>query len=352
MPLTAVRRSQRDLSVSEIVLGIGTSHTPLLTLDSQTWALRASDDIQNPNLNLSDGRFVSYAQLLAETGEKYTEQATFQNFDALERQSRQALDRLADEIERAAPDVAIIIGDDHEELFKRGNMPGLAIFYGRDLVMHPALAAWKNPPGWVEMALRGYAMDAAHRFAGAAEFATQLIEKLMDKGVDVSGASNIDDPAKAGLGHAFGFVIHRLFRGRTIPVVPVLLNTYYPPNVVRPSRCYDVGRLLRQAIEEIDGPARVVIIGSGGLSHFVTDEALDRGVLDALRTKDAQALRSIPMAALNSGSSEILCWVMAAGALESLDTAWSEYFPVYRTPAGTGIGLGFVVWRKPPGKKT
>jgi Catalytic LigB subunit of aromatic ring-opening dioxygenase len=127
----------------------------------------------------------------------------------------------------------------------------------------------------------------------------------------------------------------------------VLLNTYYPPNVMRPARCYEVGRLLRQAIEEIDGSARVAIIGSGGLSHFVTDELLDRRVMEALRTKDAESLRSIPLQALNSGSSEILCWIMAAGALESLDMAWSEYLPVYRTPAGTGIGLGFASWRKP-----
>jgi 3-O-methylgallate 3,4-dioxygenase len=306
--------------------------------------LRASDDLKNQRLNLSDGRFVSYEQLLAEIGPKYTQQATYENYLRQERGAQQALDRLADEIERAAPDIVIIVGDDHEELFSLSNMPGFAVFYGERLIMRPILEGMQNPPEWLRIAARGYAMDCAHSFPGAPTFALQLIDKLMDKGVDVSGAAGVDNPATAGLGHAFGFVIHRLFRGKAIPVVPILLNTYYPPNVIRPARCFDVGRKLREVIDEIDGPERVVVIGSGGLSHFVTDEALDMKVLEALRTRDADALRTLPMAALNSGSSEILCWVMAAGALEDLRHAWSEYLPIYRTPAGSGIGLAFVAW--------
>ena len=37
------------------------------------------------------------------------------------------------------------------------------------------------------------------------------------------------EPDGGGYGHAYGFVIRRLFGGRSIPVVPVLLNTFYPP---------------------------------------------------------------------------------------------------------------------------
>jgi hypothetical protein len=35
---------------------------------------------------------------------------------------------------------------------------------------------------------------------------------------------------------------------------------------------------------------------------------------------------------------------MAAGALEELEMSWSEYTPVFRTPAGSGIGLAFAAW--------
>jgi hypothetical protein len=61
---------------------------------------------------------------------------------------------------------------------------------------------------------------------------------------------------------------------------------------------------------------RVAVAASGGLSHFVVDEILDRRVLDAIKKKDAQRLRSLPRGALHSGSSEILNWVMVAGLSE------------------------------------
>lgn len=330
--------------MGRIVLGVGVSHSPLLTLDAEAWAQRAEDDRRNPALNLSDGRLVSYAELRAEVGEPYVREASLESLDRQAKESQRALDALADEIERAAPDVAIIIGDDHEELFPRGDMPAVAIFYGDELVMHPMLAAVDSPPPWLETAVRGCAMDEAYRFAAAPAFAVELIARLVDRGVDVSGVSGIPDPAKAGVGHAFGFVIQRLFRGRTIPVVPIFLNTYYPPNIPRPARCFEIGQKVREAVADIPGDHRIAIFSSGGLSHFVTDEALDHRVLAALGSKDAEELRTLPMTALKAGSSEILCWVMAAGALEPLPIAWIQYLPVYRTAAGTGIGLAFVAW--------
>ena len=75
------------------------------------------------------------------------------------------------------------------------------------------------------------------------------------------------------------------------------------------------------------------------------DEDLDRAVLRALETADADALRALHPPGLRSGNSEILNWVMAAGALAGLEVTDSEYIPVHRTPAGTGVGLGFVIWQ-------
>ena len=54
-------------------------------------------------------------------------------------------------------------------------------------------------------------------------------------------------------------------------------------------------------------------MASGGLSHFVVDEELDRRVMCALETGDAATLRAIPRPALKSGSSEILNWVLGTG---------------------------------------
>ena len=103
--------------------------------------------------------------------------------------------------------------------------------------------------------------------------------------------------------------------------------------------------LLREAVESYPGDARIGIVGSGGLSHFVVDEELDRGVIDALRRKDGEALQSLPRRKLNSGSSEIRMWIAVGGAVEPLDMAWSHYVPGYRTPAGSGTGLGFALFQ-------
>ena len=67
-----------------------------------------------------------------------------------------------------------------------------------------------------------------------------------------------------------------------IPIVPVALNTYFPPNQPRPRRCYDLGQAIRKAVQSAKGGARVGILASGGLSHFTVDEELDRRVLAGL----------------------------------------------------------------------
>jgi hypothetical protein len=299
--------------------------------------------MRNPSLNTSDGRFVSYEQLARENGAPYGSVATEERFLQVERASQRALDRLAAEIEASAPDVIVIVGDDQQELFSAANMPAVSIYYGERMVMHP-FEINERSPSWLGAVTKGYAMDAAHEFAGHPELALDLIRGLIERDVDVGVSARIDDPSRAGFGHAYGFIVERLFKGRTIPVVPVLLNTYYPPNQITARRCYDIGRALRESIEASGLNLRVAVAASGGLSHFVVDDVLDQGVLDALRAKDVQALRKIPQAALNSGSSEIRNWIMVAALVEGLKLAWSEYHPVRRTPAGTGTGVAFASW--------
>lgn len=330
--------------MAEIVLALGTSHSPLLTLEAPGWIERAGDDMRNPALTLSDGRDLAYDALLAERGPAYAEQSSepFLLEQAIVAQA--ALDRLADALEAACPDVVLIIGDDQEELFKAGNTPSLAIYCGDDIAMRPLAELMPDAPAWMKTAFGGYAMDATHHFTGAPDFALDLVERLMDAGVDLAVASTVADPSKAAFGHAYGFIAKRLFRGRAIPIVPLLLNTYYPPNVIRPGRCFDIGTAIAGAIAAMPGNIRVAIVASGGLSHFVTDAALDQAVLDALRDGKAETLRTIPMRALRAGSSEILCWVMMGGTLGALRYRWSRYLPVYRTPAGSGVGLAFGIW--------
>ncbi len=330
--------------MAEIVLGLGTSHSPLLTMDADMWVERASDDLRNSALTTSDGRVMNYETLLAERGPGHTDHCTKEHLTRQVVQSTAAVERLVEEVARVKPDVVLVIGDDQDELYKPGNTPSLAVYQGPEIVMRPLGEIMHDPPPWMKIAISGYAMDRAYRFPCDAEFALALTECLMEAGVDLGVHTDIPDPMIAAFGHAFGFVTHRLFGNQQIPIVPLLLNTYFPPNVMRPWRAYEVGCKIAEAVAAIPGDKRVAVIASGGLSHFVTDAELDKGVLEALRKNDREAIESIPMEALKAGSSEILCWVMGAGAWSHLPHRWSDYLPVYRTPAGTGIGLGFAAW--------
>ena len=124
-------------------------------------------------------------------------------------------------------------------------------------------------------------------------------------------------------------------------------NTCYPPNQPTPRRSFATGQAIATAVREWKEPARVAVIASGGLSHFVVDEELDRMVLGALETKDDKALQTIPRNRLHSAASEALNWVAVGGAMHdtSLKMELLAYVPVYRSPAATGGGWAFARWR-------
>ena len=103
--------------------------------------------------------------------------------------------------------------------------------------------------------------------------------------------------------------------------------------------------MLREAIESWPSDARVAIMASGGLSHFIIDEQIDRATLAALETKDVATLTSLPTDKLVLGTTEIRNWVTIGGAMEHLDMTFVDYQPCYRTPAGTGCAMGFATWQ-------
>ena len=327
--------------MAKIVMGIGMSHSPLLALSSDRWEERANDDRKNQKLNTIDGRFISYQELERVTGAPYGATATPEHFRQIESKANALLDNLAADLERVNPDVVVIIGDDHRELFSAANVPAIAIHAGPELVTHQ----WPEmQETWRKTVAVGYGMDRPHIYPSDASVGEHIIRGLIRREFDISATHRVDNPEVAGFGHAVGFVVERIFKGRSIPVVPVILNTYYPPNNPTPQRCYKLGAAIKECIEELPSEMRVAVVGSGGLSHMVVEEELDRHIIAALRNKDADALKSLPIAALKSGSSEILCWVAAAGAFHHLQEQWLEYIPVRRTPAGTGIGLAFGAW--------
>ena len=275
--------------MAKMVLNFAASHTPMLTIEGKRWEERAVEDLDMSRLNLSDGRFVTYDELARENGSPYAGVATREKFLEIDAAAQRALDHLADQLERASPDVVVIVGDDQGDLFSLSNMPAMSIYYGKEILTRKAPMTPQSPE-WFKVAMKGYGMDEVHSYPGHPDLANELICGLMERDIDVAAAARVDDPHKAGIGHGVGFIVERLFRGRSIPVVPILLNTYYPPNVPTARRSYAIGRALADIITTCASDLRVVVIASGGLSHFVVDEELDRRVIAAIKNRDVAAL--------------------------------------------------------------
>ncbi|HEX6513233.1 MAG TPA: extradiol ring-cleavage dioxygenase [Chloroflexota bacterium] len=328
--------------MAQIVLGLASSHTPQLSSPVETWPQHGENDKKNPWLFDRQGRRVSYEEALAAAdpgiaaGELNSDKQR-QRHEA----AQQAVARLQDALAEAAPDVVVVFGDDQAEIFPHDFRPALMVHWGDTAQNMPDLftrapyeagrkAGWAYGPERADIPVNG-------------ELGKEIVDHLIDAGFDVASARKLDN--EKGLGHAFGFVFGRLMNGKTISIVPVIINTLYPPNQPTVGRCYELGRVVRQAIEDWPNDARVAIAGSGGLSHFIIDEEIDQHFIAALRSKKAADFAALPRERLESGTGELRSWTGAAGALEKLDLAMMEYYPCYRSPAGTGVAMGFALWR-------
>jgi hypothetical protein len=291
-----------------------------------------------------EGNSTTYEALLAATNGRFAERAEIAVWDDQYAACDAALDDLAVQVVELAPDVVVIVGDDQGEVFDPASEPAIGIYWGDEwnTMVLDQHAPGREPGEFYQLAAEGYAMDDVYRFVGHKALGRHLVTATVTAGFDVMSVGSV--PEGRGLGHAFGFIIRRILKNDTLPVVPVFLNTYYPPNQPAPARCYDFGVALRGAIESAPIDARVLLAASGGLSHFVVDETLDRKVLDAIEAGDADVLRSLPSKVLEAGSSEIRNWLTVAGAMEGRPVVSTTYIPIYRTPAGTGMGMGFLRW--------
>jgi hypothetical protein len=235
----------------------------------------------------------------------------------------------------------MIVGDDQREMFLDDGTPTFAVFWG-DAVECIPKPEEEVPPSMraARWAIYGERREA---YRCVPELGRHIVERMMEECFDVSQLRK--NPDGRSIGHAFNFVKARVMRDFEALMQPVMVNTYFPPNQPTAARCYEFGRALWRAVESWDSKASVAVVASGGLSHFVIDEDLDRKVLDAFRSRDPGRVAAIGQQELTSGTSEIRNWAVAAGAAEHLELEVVDYVPTYRSPAGTGVGMGFAVWR-------
>jgi 3-O-methylgallate 3,4-dioxygenase len=326
--------------MAQLVLGAATSHTSMLLVDPADLPKYRQWDPTIPLLD-TDGNPTTFEAQARHAAGRHEALLTPDALSARLEQARAHVEHLADAILAADLDALIIVGDDQNELYLADNHPALLVYYGKTITALP----YKATPGradWLVRASERQYSAVERVYPVAHELADHIIATLIDEDFDVSTARQL--PEGKGESHSVAFIHTQLLHNTPVPIVPVFLNTYFPPNQPTPARCYAIGQAIGRAVASLPGEGRVGIVASGGLSHFVVDEVLDQEIIAAIRAKDAAALKAVPRAKLNSGSSEIRNWICVAGALEALDVSWSGYVPGIRTEAGTGTGLGFALW--------
>ncbi|MGV3556228.1 MAG: class III extradiol dioxygenase family protein [Croceibacterium sp.] len=232
-----------------------------------------------------------------------------------------------DFLEREKPDVAVVFYNDHGLNFFLDKMPTFAI--------GAAPAYHHEDEGW------GIAFDRP--YPGHPDLSWHLIESVVADEFDpVTCQSMLVD-------HAVAVPFELCWPGAAdfpVRLVPIAINTVQHP-LPSPKRCYDLGRAVGRALERWPGDEKIVVFGTGGLSHQLEGERAGHINVDY----DKFCLRNLapdPEALLQhdtldivelAGSQgvEILNWIAARGALRGSvrELASNYHVPISNTAAAT-----------------
>lgn len=339
--------------MAKIVYGFGSSHGPLLSTPPERWDLRAQDDRKNPKHPYRGGVYTFSELVERRKGEKdfIKEMALDARCGHHERNQR-ALDRLGQKLDEVAPDIVVVVGDDQHEWFYDDVQPSFTV-YCADQVINTAIdqEKFKSKSPGIQLAMAASQPPEDQVYPVPVDLAHAIIEQAIDDEFDVaiSAKQRANERGTIGVGHAVGFIYRRILKDRPIPVVPILLNTYFPPNQPTAKRCYEFGKSIGRAIAGWNGAnanKRVAICASGGISHFVIDEDFDTRMLTAIKNRDTKTIFAEPHNMFRSGTSETKNWITVAGILDetSLQMNLIDYVPSYRSEGGTGCGMAFASW--------
>jgi protocatechuate 4,5-dioxygenase beta chain len=223
------------------------------------------------------------------------------------------------------PDVAVVFYNDHGLNFFLDKMPTFAI---------GAAPVYRN-------ADEGWGIPQVAPFRGDEDLSWHLIESLVAAEFDpVMCQEMLVD-------HAFTLPMALLWPDQDWPVtvVPVCINTVLFP-LPSAARCHRLGQAVGQAVARWERDAKVIAIGTGGLSHQLEGEraghinkSFDLRFLDSLTSDPAWATRySINDLVKEVGTQgiELLMWLAARGALTGRvhELHRNYHIPISNTASG------------------
>ena len=148
---------------------------------------------------------------------------------------------------RMKADIAVMIYNDHGLNFFLDKQPTFAV---------GAAPEYRN-------ADEGWGIPTLPPYRGDLDLSWHLIESLVGEEFDIVTCQEMV------VDHAFALPLELLWPGQhpcPVRTVPVCINTVQHP-LPTPARCFKLGQAIGRAVESWDSDARVVVIGTGGLSH-------------------------------------------------------------------------------------
>ena len=134
--------------MAKVVLGMGSSHGPMLSTPPDMWHLRAGADRKNPR-HFYRGEAYDFPKLLAARQPGFAAAITPEESKRRYDQCQRALDKMAAKFAEVKPDVVVIIGNDQREIFTEENTPAFLVYTGGKIENIPETeeAKAKFPPG-------------------------------------------------------------------------------------------------------------------------------------------------------------------------------------------------------------
>jgi protocatechuate 4,5-dioxygenase, beta chain len=233
---------------------------------------------------------------------------------------------------RTKPDVAVVVYNDHGLNFFLDKMPTFSV---------GAAPEYQN-------ADEGWGIPTLPPYAGDQDLSWHLIESLVAEEFDITTCQEML------VDHAFTLPLALLWPDQDkcpVRTVPVCINTVQFP-LPSAARCYKLGQAIGRAIESWDEDARVVIIGTGGLSHqldgqragFINKD-FDLMFMDMLIRDPLWVTRySIADLVELTGTQgvELLMWLVTRGALlgEVTRVHSNYHIPISNTASGLMVMEG------------
>lgn len=224
------------------------------------------------------------------------------------------------------PETAIVVYNDHGLSFFLDAMPTFAVGAAPHYVC--------GDEGWGARPLPPV--------PGNPDLSWHIIDQLIEDEFDPTICQELE------LDHGASMPVRLLWKPAPdweIKIIPVCVNVIQHP-IPKAKRCFDLGKAIRRAVDSFPGDEKVMMLGTGGLSHQLSGERagfnnpdFDQSFMDRL-ANDPEALTRLTagdiMREAGAEGVEVIMWLTMRGALdENVNELYRNYFsPVSVTASG------------------